>query len=619
MNLPDHISSLRKKARRFPSGPGVYFMKDAQGKVIYVGKAKNLRWRVSSYFSGSDERAQIEFLLRKLREIEVIVTDSEQQAFILERDLIRKYRPRYNIRLKDDKAYLSIRIDENAPWPRLELVRKIEHDGAKYFGPYSFSYELRNIIDLVRRVVPLRNCSDTVFYNRQRPCLEYQIKRCAGPCCLPVERAQYMEWIRQAAAILEGRTDALLKDLKHQMERASSALCFEDAALLRDRVKTLEAARANRALASSGGEDRDIFNLHREGSLAALSVLRVHFGHVSDSVNFSLSDVQVPDEELLECAIGQFYEGGREVPQEIVAPVPFVNHSMLEEALREKRGGAVRIVTPRRGVRYRLLKLAELNAAQHYSACFDAEARAVQNAKEIAKAFRLKQVPRRIECVDISNLQGSDIVGALVSFEDGEPDRSSYKKYILSFQDKPDDFAAVHEVVLRRLRRGAEENDFPDLLIIDGGPGQLNKALEARRAVGSGPEIVALAKTRNESQSRTRAKRAAKPERIYIEGAEQPLELQKDSAVTHFLQRVRDEAHRYVISFHRRKRERRVLKSILDEIPGIGAERKRRLFKAYGSIARMRTLPADELSRTGRMPLALAHKLVSWLKINAAS
>lgn len=600
---------LLSRARCLPTLPGVYLMRNAGGEVIYVGKAKDLRARVKTYFLGGDGRAQIEFLLKKVQQLETIVTDTENQAFILERDLITKYKPRYNIRLKDDKAYISIRVDKNQAWPRLEMVRRIEQDGAQYFGPYSFSYELRSLLEIIRRVVPLRTCTDTVFYNRTRPCLEYQIRRCAGPCCLPVERIQYMQWVKQACAILEGRTEGLVKDLTQQMEQASEELRFEDAALIRDRMKALQSAKQNHALVSRSADDRDVFSLYREEALATLSVLRVRLGRISDNVNFSFTDVQVSDEEILEAAITQFYESGREVPPEIILPRQLANQSMLLDALSAKHGARVEITVPQRGIKARLLSLGDLNAQQHFATSFDAASRGMELSKELAKLLKLKQVPRRIECVDISNLQGSDIVGAIVVFYDGEPDKKSYKKYTLSFQDKPDDFAAMHEVVTRRLRRGFEEGDLPDLLIIDGGPGQLSKAIQAREELKLSLEIMSLAKEKADQGTKSAQPSSKKPERVYVEGAPEPVILHGASPVTHLLQRIRDEAHRFVITFHRRKRAKRALTSVLDGILGLGPERRRRLFKTFGSVAAMRDVPAEELARAGRMPLALAHKV----------
>jgi excinuclease ABC subunit C len=603
------LTRLDTQVTGFPRLPGVYLMKNQEGTVIYVGKAKDLRARVKSYFLGGDGRPQIQFLLKRVTTIEKIVTASEQQALVLERDLIAKYKPRYNIRLKDDKEFLSIRLDENAEWPRLELVRKREDDGARYYGPYSFSYELRSMLEIIKRVIPLRTCTDTVFYNRQRPCLEYQIRRCAGPCCLPVDKGEYRKCVRQAQAILEGRTDKLLNEFNAQMEKASTDLRFEEAAVLRDRITILKNFKAGTSLVSSRGEDRDVFALFREERLVALSVVNVRNGRVANTSNFSLSGVEIPDEEVIEEALQQFYERGREIPEEIVLPFELPNQSMLNEAVAQKRGGAVEFIVPSRGVKARLLDLAQLNAREHFSASFDAESRYKELARKLSLKLKLRQIPRRIECVDISNLQGSDIVGALVSFYDGVPDKTAYRTYKISQQGKPDDFAAVNEVVGRRLERGTQEDNLPDLLLIDGGPGQLAMALEARDALEVPLEIISIAKMRTESDVQSSDIRK-KPERIYVEGGDDPIELDAADEVTHFLQRMRDEVHRYVIGFHRRRRAGRVFQSILDSIPGVGAQRRGRLLRQYGSVDRMAEAPVEELAKVGRMPKSLAERVL---------
>lgn len=610
--LTQRLDRLRDEASGFPRRPGVYLMKDPAGEVIYVGKAVNLRARVKSYFLGGDGRRQIRFLLRRVAIIEKIVADNEHQALVLERDLIARYKPRYNIRLKDDKAFLSIRINENDQWPRLELVRKREEgdDDARYFGPYSYSYELREMLEMIKRVVPLRSCTNTVFYNRARPCLEYQIKRCAGPCCLEVDPEQYRRWVKQAIAILEGRIAPLLKELTEAEERAGAELRFEDAAQIRDRIAILERFKQGVSLVSSKGENRDIFAWQRDEQLAALTVMQMRGGRVVNSVNFSLTNVAISDEELLEAAILQFYDSGREIPEELVLPIDLENWEIIAAELQTRRGGRVSAEVPQRGLKHRLLQLAQVNASEHFIATFDAESRYRELAGKLAAKLELKQVPRRIECVDISNFQGSDVVGAIVCFFDGVPKKDSYRTFKIktAAQGKPDDFASINEVVGRRLDRGREENDLPDLLIVDGGPGQLAMAVEAREALGVALEIVSLAKMRTLSDV-TSEDLSKKPERVYREEVEQPLLLDEADEVTRFLQRIRDEAHRFVISFHRKRRKKRIMRSVLDDISGLGPQRKERLLSHFGSIQAIARAEEDEIARIGRMPGLLARKV----------
>ncbi len=603
------ISDLKKEVSKLPSLPGVYLMRDVADEVIYIGKAKDLRARVRTYFGLGDGRYQIEFLMKRVAKIEKIVTQSEEQAFILERDLINKHKPRYNIRLKDDKAYLSVRVDDNAEWPRLELVRKIENDGARYYGPYSSGYELKSLLEIIKRVVPLRTCSDTVFYNRARPCIEYQIKRCAGPCVLNVDRDDYRAWVKQAMSILEGKSGALQEHLEKKMQRASEEMRFEDAALYRDRLEVLKNFSRGDKLISSHAEDRDVFGFYREERLVVVSVIMQRLGRVSNNLNFSFVEVGVSDQEILEAVVGQFYQGDREIPPEILLPFPFENLSITEAYLENVKKESVSFLVPQRGLKFRLLKLAELNARQHFISQFDAEARYLEVAKGLALKFKLKQIPRRIECIDISNFQGSDIVGALVVFFDGAAQKSDYKRYNISLQGKPDDFAAVYEVVKRRLSRSGEEHNLPDLLVIDGGAGQLSAALRARDELGISLDIVALAKMRVESDAGA-SELSTKPERVFLEGEPEPLPLENEGLATHFLQRLRDETHRFVISFHRARRSKRVISSGLEKIPGVGPERRRRLLKEFGSLERLKEAPPEEIARAGRMPLPLAHKII---------
>jgi excinuclease ABC subunit C len=610
----DILEALKEEVQSFPAHPGVYLMRDEKGAVIYVGKAKHLKNRVRSYFGVGDGRHQIRFLMRRVCAIDKILTDSEEHAFVLERDLITKYKPRYNIRLKDDKAHLSVRIDRHKEWPRLQLVRKTENDGAKYFGPYTFSYELRTVLDVIKKVVPLRTCTDTVFYNRQRPCLEYQIKRCLGPCCLEVSREEYDDHVQEAISILEGRTEGLEQDIERRMERASEDMRFEDAAKYRDKLEVLKNFGKGHQLISHGAENRDVFALYREERLATLAVLQVKNGRIADSRNFVFTEVEVSDEDVLESAIEQLYESAGEIPEEIILPMPIGNEEFIRERLSRKRGRVVNFTVPKRGIKFRLLGLAELNARENYISRFDAEQQYTEVARGLARMVNLSGIPRRIECVDISNFQGSDIVGGLVCFYDGRPDKNRYRKYkIKGTTDCPDDFASIKEVVARRLSRGIEEDDLPDLLVIDGGPGQLSAALEGRDESGSSVDIISLAKMRTEKRGSTSGRIKKKPERIYCPGIPEPILLDERSEVTKFLQRVRDEVHRFAITFHRSSRSKRVFQSALDEVRGIGPERKKRLLRQFGSVSGMKGVSAEELARVGRMPLGLAHKLIKAL------
>jgi excinuclease ABC subunit C len=606
------LEVLRLQALNAPKEPGVYLMRDAEAVVIYVGKAKVLRERLKTYFMGGDGRYQIEFLLKRVASFETIVTQTEGQAFLLERDLITKYKPRYNIRLKDDKNYLSIRIDERAEWPRLELVRRTENDGATYYGPYAFSGELRNLLEVIKKVIPLRSCSDAVLYNRQRPCLEYQIKRCCAPCCLPVSADEYRDLLKQAVSILQGKTSSTIKLLTERMDAAAEELRFEEAAAWRDRVDALSKFQAGHSLISFRGENRDVFGFVREGDRVAVCVLLVRHGRISESKPFMLLDVQVSDEELLEGVIQQFYEGGREIPCEVIVGRELSNASLIESGLSTRRGGAVVLTYAQRGSKARLLSMAELNARHAFEGSRTRESEWDSVADSLRATLGLRQAPRRVECVDISHFQGSDTVGAIVAFFDGVADKASYRRYNLAHFDSPNDFAAMHEVVSRRLKRGLAEDTLPDLLVIDGGAGQLSMALQARDEVGASVEIVALAKMRTESEVQS-SDIIRKPERLYIPGEELPLLLDEAAPVTRFLARIRDEVHRFVITFHRDRRAKRVFKTGLDEIRGVTDDMRKRLLRHFKSVQAVKAAQPEEVAKVGRMPLRLARKIVSEL------
>ena len=607
------IDSLRRQALNVCEEPGVYLMRDDGGTVIYVGKAKSLRNRLKTYFTGGDGRYQIEYLLQRVVSFETIVTQTEEQAFLLERDLIGKYKPRYNIMLKDDKSYYSIRINEQAEWPRLELVRKTQNDGATYFGPYAFGAELRNLLEIIRKVLPLRTCSDSVLYNRQRPCLEYQIKRCCAPCCLPVDREEYRDLLKQAVAILEGKTAGTIRDLTRRMDAAAEHLRFEEAAAWRDRIEALSSFNSSHSLVTFRGENRDIFGLARSGENAAICVLLVRNGRIAESKPFVMNDVRVSDDALLEAVIEQFYEGGREVPGEIIVPRELENSSLLEAGFKGRYGVSVSVVCPQRGSRARLLAMAELNAKHAFEGSLTKESQWDRVGTALVAALGLRQAPRRVECVDISNFQGSDTVGAIVSFFDGVAERSSYRKYNVEQQGSPNDFASMYEVVRRRLKRGSEEGTLPDLLVIDGGPGQLSMALQARDELGVGVEIVALAKMRTESEVQS-ADISRKPERLYIPGKEEPLLLEEGDPMTRFLARIRDEVHRFVITFHRSKRAKRVFGSKLDSVSGVTPEMRGRLLRHFKTIEAIAGATDGDVARVGRMPAALAKRIVLRLR-----
>ena len=556
MKEPNYTPFAESKLKTLPTSSGVYLMRDRAKQVIYVGKAKNLKSRVRSYFNNSDERRQISYLIEKIAFLDTVVTKDERQAILLEADLIRKYKPRYNIRLKDDKAHLLIRIDESEEWPRLHVVRREEEDGAKYFGPYMHSYELRSLLDTIKRVVPLRTCSDAVFKNRMRPCLEYQIKRCCGPCCLPVAREDYRSLLNQAKEIIRGKSEGVVSALEKEMDLASEDLRFEDAATLRDRIDILQRLGDDESQVKYGDASCDVFGVYAEGSAVELALVSVRRGRLGEVKTFGFSDVISSKEEALATVISQYYSVQSDIPPAIYVPFDFESSEALTEILSERVDRVVSIAVPKQGSKKKLVELAEENAKQSYHARYSSGSKHDRALRELYHQLKLKQLPRTIECVDISHFQGDSAVGVVVCFQDGVAEKSRYRKFIVSQQGKPDDFASIHEVVRRHLRNCVEQDLLPDLLVIDGGGQQLSKALEAAEQLGvSGLEIVALAKRRFKPNS----KGGRRPERIFLPGVKAPIVLAPDNPGLLLLQRIRDETHRFAISFHRVRRTRKVL------------------------------------------------------------
>ena len=381
--------------------PGVYLFKDRAGTVLYVGKAKSLRARVQSYVRGGDGRHQIDFLVRKAADVECLVTRNEKEALILENNLIKQYKPRYNVRLKDDKSYVSVKITSRDPWPRVLVTRKITRDGSRYFGPFHSASAVRETLDVIRKVFPLRTCSDPVFRNRARPCLEYQIKRCMGPCVLPVDRQEYEGHLRAATLLLEGRDSQLTSQLRDRMEEASADLRFEDAARLRDQIKAIEATGERQQVVAHSGVDRDIFGLYREGGFIEVQILLVRGGRLTGNRSFGFADWEFPDQEVLASVLTQFYQGDRPVPREILLPLDIEDRSARADLLRERRGAAVDILFPQRGSKRRLVELAADNARQAFVERRDEGERRERTAEELGRRLHLRSAPKRLECVDI--------------------------------------------------------------------------------------------------------------------------------------------------------------------------------------------------------------------------
>ena len=610
------MTELAEKLTNLSSRPGVYLMRDKYGKVIYVGKAKDLRARVRAYFNRSDERSQIEFLVRRIDDIDTLVTANDKEALILENNLIKQYKPRYNIRLKDDKSYLSIKVTTQHAWPRILATRKIVKDGSRYFGPFASALAARETIDIIEKHFLLRNCTDHNFKNRSRPCLQYQIKRCMAPCVLPVAADVYREQVRQAMLFIEGRQQELIRELKQRMQEKSDALEFEAAARIRDQIQAVEKTLEKQRMVSHWGVDQDVFGLYREGGFIEVQVLFVRQGKLTGNQSYSLEDLEFPDEEIMGSLLTQFYQGHRFIPDEILLPVSLDDGEVREEYLGERKGKKVGVLTPQRGDKRQLVEMAEENARQSFSERHDQDKAREKMLGDLQAQLRLKQYPYRIECFDISTIHGAHAVGSQVTFINGEPDKAHYRHYRIRTIDPSgggDDFGMMLEVLKRRFARGKEEASLPDLIVVDGGRGQLSMALAAMTEVGvSGVDVVGLAKMRVQAAPR-RAEIERSEERIFLPGQSNPVILKRNSNALFLLQRVRDEAHRFAITHHRKLRSRQTLFSALDRIPGIGGSRKRALLRAFGSIKRIEAATLEDLLKVPSINEKLARQILDGL------
>ena len=611
------MNPFSDKLVNLPSRPGVYLMRDKAGKVVYVGKAKDVRARVRAYFNNSDERSQIQFLLRKVEDIETLLTSNDKEALILENNLIKQYKPRYNIRLKDDKSYLSIKVTTQHPWPRIFPTRKIVKDGNRYFGPFSSAVAARETIDIIEKHFLLRNCTDHNFRNRSRPCLQFQIKRCLAPCVLAVAQDAYRERVRQAMLFIEGRQQQLIAELRQRMQAKSAALEFEAAARIRDQILAVEKTLEKQRMVSHWGADQDIFGLYREGGFIEVQVLLVRQGKLTENLSYSLADLEFPDEEIFGALVTQFYQGQRFVPDEILLPVTLEDREAREEYFAERKGKRVEIINPQRGDKRHLVQMAEENARQSFAERHDQEKARETMLRELQTQLRLKRYPQRIECFDISTIHGANAVGSMVTFVDGEPNKSFYRHFRIKTIDESsggDDFGMMLEVLKRRFSRGKEEADLPDLIVVDGGRGQLAMALTAMAELGiGGVDAVGLAKMRVQAAARSSDIERLE-ERVFLPGQSNPIVLKRNSNALFLLQRVRDEAHRFAITHHRKLRSKGTLYSALDRIPGVGGARKRALLRAFGSVKRIEQASVEELLQVPSMNEQVARSILQALR-----
>jgi excinuclease ABC subunit C len=604
------MESLNQKTDRLPTHPGVYLFKDKKGNVLYVGKAGNIKHRVSSYFqkpAGKDSKTLA--MLEKVVDVDTIVTDTEKEAFILENNLIKTNRPRYNIKLRDDKNYPCLRLSVEEEFPTLSIVRRIKKDRSLYFGPFPSATSLRETLKLIRRIFPIRTCLDTKFSNRLRPCINYEMGRCLGPCCGKVDPAQYQEMVHQVRMFLEGKNRALVERLKEKMEKEAERLHFETAAKIRDQIEHIEKVIEKQKIVSTDFLDQDVIGFHRQDHTLVIHPLFIRGGKLLGGKGFTFPSMGLPDEEVLSSFLNQYYREGKFIPEQILIPKPIPEQALIEQRLTELKEKKVRILVPVKGDKKHLLKMACENAEQSLLARNELDKDEERLLEAMKEKLDLKKVPRRIEAFDISNLQGGNAVGSMVYFEDGKPNKERYRRFKIKTIEGADDYGMMYEVLLRRYQKGVEENDLPDLVLLDGGRGQLKVAQEVFKELKArNVDLISLAKEKPIERPRLPRLRKTE-EKVFHPQYKEPFMLGRRSPILHLLDRIRDEAHRFAITYHKKVRSRETIKSELGEIPGIGQIRQKQLLKYFGTVERIKEAEEEELAKAPKMNRKSAQSL----------
>ena len=584
-------------------------MKDAKGHVLYVGKARDLKKRIASYFrntSGKDLKTSL--LIEKIDHFDTMLTNTEKEALILESNLIKRLQPRYNVILKDDKRYPCLRLDVKRAYPNLCVVRKIEKDGALYFGPFPSAGAVRETLKVIHRTFKIRKCKTRTPKRRERPCLNYQMGLCLGPCSRPIAPEVYRAVVEEVIMFLKGRTPELITDVRRQMNSAAGREDFEAAAAHRDRLFSLERTLEKQVATTTDFKDRDVLGTAREGNAALMMVLFIRGGFLLGNRPFYLPETVVSDAEMITSFVKQYYEGAPFVPEEILLPTSPEDKALLEDWLSDLKGEKVRILVPQRGERARLVRMADQNAGKGLKEQLDVDIRNQALLYRLERRLALQRRPERIECFDLSNIAGTQGVGCMVVFESGRPSRAAFRKYRIKSAPGQDDYAMLREVLVRRYRKVDIGQPLPDLLMVDGGKGQLNIAVDVLKTLGLYGlfDVIGIAKKNPEL--------GENEDKIYKPGRKNPVNLKKDTDLLLLLQRIRDEAHRSVVTYHRKRRSMTYRRSILEEIPGIGDRRKTRLMKHFGSLKRIKAASVEDLAAVPGMTRQTAEAVFEALK-----
>lgn len=599
------MNMIAEKMKNLPAKPGCYLFKDKKDKILYVGKAGVLRNRVRSYFQSGPVHPKIDALVKRIADIEYIVTDSEVEALILENNLIKKYKPRYNVNLKDDKTYPYIRIT-NEDFPQVFVTRKVVRDGSKYFGPYTDVKNVRYTLKSLKQIFTIRSCKynltpEVIKKKKVQLCLDYYIHKCKGPCQALQSKEEYCHEIERVHRFLKGKTDDLVKEIREEMHTYSERMEFEEAARSRDKLEALENYRHSQKIVYNDFVDRDILAVAKEDDDACAALFKVRESKITGRIHYYMAQVEWQTiAEIIETFIQQYYFKSDEIPQEIFIREKIENTETVETWLSDRLGKKVNIIVPRQGEKKKLVELAQKNAQYLLEELKLQKLKAKDYVPHVVKALKrdlqLPKLPRRIECFDISNIQGADPVASMVCFVDGKPKKSEYRRFKIQTKQTPDDFAMMREVVKRRYTRLLNENKaLPDLIVIDGGKGQLSSALGVLNELKIKDQpIIGLAK---------------RLEEIFFPGVSDAQMLPRISSSLRLIQQLRDEAHRFAVTFHRERRRKRTIASELDKIDGVGPQRRKQLLKTFGSIKNIKELSVEELSGKGKIPLVIAENI----------
>ncbi len=614
---------LQATLKRLPDRPGVYLLKNEKGDVLYVGKAQSLRSRVRSYWQkqaaprSSGDIHRIREVIDRIADVEYTMTDSVSEALLLEANLIKRFRPRFNVRLKDDKSYPYIKVTLGDDFPRIERTRKLVNDGSRYFGPYASASSVDESMNLVRRLFPFRTCTIDIHEDQralQRPCLLYHIKRCQGPCIQAISKDDYRADIEQVELFLEGRQETLVKALRKDMDGAAERTEYERAAALRDKIRAIERTMESQKMAAFARTELDLVGIARQDAQAAIQLFVIRNGKLIGRDVYLLDATrEAPDEEVLSSFLEQYYARATSVPREVYVPFPLPDGGVLEGYLSERRGTIVRLHVPQRGERRELMALATRNAgetlAREQARWLADQGKTLAALEELAEALGLPGPPMRIECYDISNFQGAESVGSMVVFEEGKPRTGEYRRFRIKAVQGPNDFASHQEVLRRRFRltkTGEEGTDeerrwaMPDIVIVDGGKGQVSAAKQVLDELGLHDlPLAGLAKEREE---------------LFLPSRSDPIVLPPTSSALYLVQRLRDEAHRFAINYHRDLRAKRQVRSAFDDLPGVGPKRKRELLKVFGSVKRVRDAPVEQIAAVPGISRALAERIKATLE-----